>query len=551
MKIALVQCPVWGVADPPLGPAQLAGCLKAAGHEVRVFDLNVTLWRKAPPRHANLWLWEMSRFWNSPEIVDRFFADNRRLIESSVQAILRSGARVVAFSVNDGSQWASLKVSQWIKEADASRVVVFGGQYFFKGTAAEEILKVSGVDAVLRGPAEESLPALAGDVETFGRPRRRPGLLFRENGSLVDGGPASVPALLDKLPFADFTGFPLKLYAEQGRIPLSASRGCVWACHFCSAGRFWPNYSYMSGDRIFAEVKHQRSLFPSRRHVEFYDITANGRPEALRRFSELMIEERLAGRPAGHTGWKINAIVRPEMTPDLLRKMKAAGCLSVIYGIESGSPGVLKRMNKHYSLPLAERVLADTHAAGIHTTANFMVGFPGETEEDFQRTLDFLKRNKRSLDRAYPSATFTSLEEHSPLAENYAAFGIESENGRRPHNLYWKMPEGNDYPVRLERYKKFRALALRLGIDRAKGLHGDLASHAARDLAAYHRYAGAPLRALALYRAYLRRDPGNGPVRHEMEELLMEISGKKASAAVPRGCKKRRTTSRPIARTVA
>jgi len=83
----------------------------------------------------------------------------------------------------------------------------------------------------------------------------------------------------------------------------------------------------------------------------------------------------------------------------------------VIIGIESGSERVLRLMNKWYNINDAERIIRHMYEVGICVTANFMFGFSGETEEDFQLTLDFLKRDGKYMG-VYPSRTYCALEEH-------------------------------------------------------------------------------------------------------------------------------------------
>ncbi len=529
MKVALVQMPVWWPLDPPLGLAQAAGCLRSAGHDVRVFDVNIHLWKDRPPQYANMWLWEQFHYWNDPEVVDQFFEDNREALEAFVSSILRSDAAVVGFSVNLGSQLPSLRMARLIKSADPRRLVLFGGQYFFLGDQARNVLAHPQVDAVVRGSGDDLLPRLIADYQREGRLQKQPGLVFRQAGEIIDGGAPALPRNLDAVPFADFTLFPMELYLSPNRIPLAASRGCVWACRFCSTREFWGGYGFMSGDRVFAEIRHQRRLFPKRRHIEFYDITANGRPETLARLSDLLIDARLGHKSLSPIArWKINAVLRPEMTTGLLRRMHGAGCVEIIYGVESGSPRVLKLMNKNYSLPVAERVLRDTHEAGIQTVANFMVGFPGETEEDFSRTLGFLRRNRRSLDRAYPSATFTSLEEHSYLTRHADRFGIAPGPDGRTHNLYWETRDGkNTYLVRLDRYRRFRRTAARLGIAVADGINGDLRTETQRSLAGYYRYKGRVSPAAGAYARYLCKDPSSRAVQREARALRKDPAGKK------------------------
>ena len=491
MKTALVQCPVWWTVDPPLGLAQVAGCLSAAGHEVSVFDLNIELARARPKGYEDSWDWERHHLWNQPDAVARFFRDNSAAIDAALLRILRTGARLIGFSVYGGSQLASLELARRIKKADPSRKIVFGGQYLFLETNARAVMADPAVDAVVRGAGEEAVMELAAGLALAGELPTAPGTLVRRAGRVTDGGPAKPLRDLDSLPYADFRGFPLELYDVSERLPIQASRGCVWRCRYCSSHPFWPGYAAMSGERVFAEILEQKRRHAGKTHFEFYDLTANGDVKSLARLAELIVADIRANGKKNFFGWKINAIIRPEMTRPLLDTLCAANCHDIIYGIESGSPRVLKLMNKPFALETAERVLRDTHEAGITTVGNFMFGFPGETEADFQLTLDFIRRNRASFDRVYASATFTSLEEGSYLSGHREEFGIRPDGERGAHHLYWETEDGsNDYLVRLDRYERFRRLALELGIDAYKGIDGSVERHRQASLAEYHRYRG-------------------------------------------------------------
>ncbi|MHB2026033.1 MAG: B12-binding domain-containing radical SAM protein [Elusimicrobiota bacterium] len=517
MKIALVQAPVWWTVDPPLGLAQIAGCLKSHGHEAVVFDLNMLLWKERLKKYESLWIWEQSHFWNQPEFVARFFKDNSLSIGRHVESILRQNAPIVGFSVYSGTHLATLELARLVKTADSRRKIVLGGQYFFFGDKIKEMLSDPCVDAVVSGEGDEVFPELIKRYEASGALEPLPGVWVKApEGSAVSGGAPEFVKSLDAVPFADFTGFPMEIYGDLERVPIAASRGCVWQCRFCSARAFWKGYRYMSGERIFAEVVHHRKLYPPRGHFEFYDITANGDVRALHQFSRLL-SDAVSARPELSMGWKINAIIRPEMTPEVLRDLRRANCHDIIYGIESGSPRVLKAMNKGYVVPTAERVLKDTHDAGIVTVGNFMFGFPGETEADFGQTLDFLRRNKKSFDRVYASATFTSLEEKSYLKDHQDEFGIQEVSPERFHNLYWETKDGtNTYPVRLDRYKRFRALAISLGIDAYKGVNGVLEQDHLANLAQYNHHSGKPLSAICNHLEYLEMDVYHEPTRRQL-----------------------------------
>ncbi|HOW29007.1 MAG TPA: radical SAM protein [Elusimicrobiota bacterium] len=516
MKVALVQAPVWWTVDPPLGLAQMAGCALQYGHEVHVFDLNIQLWKQRPPQYQNMWLWEQFHLWNNPEVIKNYFETNRAVIEDYVQQILRTGVRVIGFSVALGSHLASCELARMIKKEDPKRLIVMGGQYFFRNQDYRDFVRQNGVDIVIRGAADNMFPKVLSLIELDRGLEFIPGLVFRKGKYVVDTGAPTPIRDLDITPFADFTRFPMDLYEDQNRIPISASRGCIWSCRYCSTWTFWPSYAYMSGNRIYSEILYHRRFFPKRFHIEFYDITANGKPETLSRFSDLVIENELRSGWK-HFRWKINAVIRPDMTAELLQKMAKANCQDIIYGIESGSPKVLKLMHKLYKIEVAERVLKDTHNAGIKSVANFMFGFPGETEQDFQMTLDFLNRNYRHLDRVYASASFTSLEEFSYLTEHQEDFGIQKTADKK-HNLYWRTKDGtNNYLVRLDRFKRFRELASRLGVDAYKGLDGAIELDHTLNTAQYHLHSDQPFTSLRWYLKYLHQDSQNSFVRKQSD----------------------------------
>ncbi|MCX5796142.1 MAG: radical SAM protein [Elusimicrobia bacterium] len=531
MKLALIQPPVWGITDPPLGLAQLAGCCRAAGCETSVFDLNILLWKERLQKYESLWLWEQFQFWNQPGFVAAFFKENEASVGRHIEAILKTDATVIGISVASGSHLAALELARRLKAADPKRKLILGGPYFYFGDKIAETIAEPCVDMVVRGAADVLLPEVLKRFDRTGELGPAPGAWVKREGTPVSGGEPEPVRDLDSVPFADFSGFPMELYGDPERIPIAASRGCVWQCRFCSAHAFWPGYARMGGDRIFAEVMHHKRTFPERCHVEFYDITANGDVKALHRFSQLVIKAVAEDRQKNFIGWKINAVLRPEMTPEVLKDLRAANCHDIIYGVESGSARVLKAMNKNYSPETAERVLKDTHDAGIVTVGNFMFGFPGETEEDFQMTLDFLRRNRPSLDRVYASATFTSLEAHSYLLEHQAELGVRELPPGQVHNLYWESQDGsNTYPVRLERYKRFRSLAIALGLDAYKGVQGALEQDHLSNLAQYHHFKGQPLSALEDYSGYLELDLYHEPTLEHLRRYLPHLENLRLAA---------------------
>jgi len=461
MKILLVQCPVWGTYDPPLALAQLSSCLKNAGYEVSCFDLNIKLYLNRTSCYKDSWAWERSLSWYKEEDVDKFIKDNKNLIEKYVNELIDARPKIAGFSVNAASKISSLKIARMIKGISKDIIIVFGGPLFFEGRFIKEVLDTGCVDIVISGEGEVTFVELADLIKAGKNISSCAGISYKEKDKIVDTESRGLIEDLDTLPFMDFTDLPLSRYDDSRHIIFMASRGCVQRCAFCSSRAFWTGYRAMSGKRIFEEIKYrkrkEKGLNPHLGHVNFIDLMFNGNMKYLVEFCDLMISDRIDMK------WSANMIIRPEMDSRVIRKMRDSGCKHIIFGIESGSQRVLGLMKKHYRIQDADRIIRDMHKAGICVTGNFMFGFPGETEEDFKETLEFIKRNSSVLDRAYPSRTYCAIEEFSYMAGRLEEFGIKPNP---PNHLFWESADGlNTYPERLRRCREFSQLASSLKID--------------------------------------------------------------------------------------
>jgi radical SAM superfamily enzyme YgiQ (UPF0313 family) len=458
VRVSLVQAPVWGVQDPPLGLAVMAGCAKHSDQEPRVFDWNVRLWSAASPEGRRLWDWDRLPFWSDAASVRRFFEQNAALADKLVEETLAADPHAVAFSVALGSHLAGLEAARRVKARNPGVTVILGGPYFEDPARVEECIADPAVDMVLAGAGDDMFVKTLGLYKACGRWVLMPGMTLKSGGQ-VQRGPKPVPFTfdLDLAPRAEFEGFPFALYARPDQMPLSASRGCASKCRFCGSREYWFRYSFKSGDKIFGEVAYFRQKNPAWTRVRFYDINANGHVPSLVRFSEMVSEHGLFKRGLS---WRMNASVKPEMAPPALAKMAAAGCEEIVYGVESGSAAVLERMNKPAAPELASRVLRDTHEAGIRATAALVAGYPGETEADFRATLAFLRENRAWIDAV--SAAPLVLEEHSYLGRESATFGLK-RSGAGAFDADWSA-DGLDAAVRQERLARLRSEALGLGL---------------------------------------------------------------------------------------
>ncbi len=512
MEIVLIQCPVWGTYDPPLALAQLSACLKQAGHAVRALDLNIELYLNRKENHKGLWAWEQSDFWYNPDNVRNYFAGNNVLIEKYIKQIIAGNPQIVCFSVCTASRLASLELARRIKKERPDLKILFGGTLFFEESWSQRILQEGVVDIVSIGEGELTLCEMANLLEDNKTLEGCRGISYRINNQIFHNPPRPLLEDLDQLPFMDFSDMPLSNYDDKCHIPILASRGCVQQCAFCSSKTFWPGYRHMSGKRIFDEIKFHKTRVKELGHIDFLDLLINGDMRALNILCDLMIDWETKENIT--ISWVANAIIRIEMTPELLAKMKKAGCKHLIYGIESGSQRVLGLMKKRYAIDDADKVIRATHEAGIVVTANFMFGFPGEEETDFAQTLEFIKRNASYLDRIYPSRTFCAIEEYSYLHAHQGEFGIAANS---PNHLYWESVDGNNtYPQRLRRCEEFCALGEALGIEVASGVQTSVDLDRWFNLAHYYEYKKDIPRALENYLNYYEKEPKDKQITEKL-----------------------------------
>ena len=162
-------------------------------------------------------------------------------------------------------------------------------------------------------------------------------------------------------------------------------------------------------------------------------LRVNSAPKKLLLFKERGIHKKIV--------WM--AQISPKVADsDLLSMMKEAGCVHVEYGFESGSQRVLDLMNKTANVKRNKEVALLTRRSALRFQGNFIVGYPGESEEDFKKTVSFIKDtrpNNVSLNIFMPlpgTEIYKKLKESGNLLVNWDDIG----NPETPCINYADMP---------------------------------------------------------------------------------------------------------------
>ncbi|MCP4549387.1 MAG: radical SAM protein [bacterium] len=443
-----------------MGIATLLAVLKSRGFPATAVDLNAESYAFASATQRPLW--------NSQRILDFIDAERFSEILPTIQPILRyctdrllsTPCRVIGFSLFRTNLRFSVEVAARIKRSDPDRLIIFGGPSC--DVAGERRWIPSGtVDALVVGDAEESLPQLLTSLSSSSPAPR--GVIWGEDLKPDRVLNREVMPDLNSCPFPDFSDFNLTHYQRRHHsgdqyLPVVGSRGCIMHCAYCNDHVFSRPYRPRTAEDIFAELRHQYHLYGTGA-FHFNDLLINGRLDVLDRLATLLCEANLP------ISWIGQAIPRGDMSESLLNKLARSGLEMITYGVESGSSRIRALMNKNPRLIAPEKALRSTHRAGIRTAVNLMVGFPGETDQDFSETLAFVQRNSNHID-LIESIHPVFISPNSPLEVDPSTFDVEPL-GDSPieRAIRWKGVDGSTYELRKARLLELAQLLQDLGIE--------------------------------------------------------------------------------------
>lgn len=454
--ILLVVPPPFFPRMPPLGPAYLVNYLKYKGHKPELLDLNVYLHNRASEETRRFWEPTFTNSFFETDIAKIFYDKFRGELNDFVDWVLGSEIRIVGFSVNQVSFFLAERLAQAIKSKDKTRVIIFGGPVMFFNHP-RDTLQPGVVDYTVVGEGEVLLASMVERIKKGEKIGREPGVVSGEDLGLYAPSPAPQVAHLDLLPFPTFEEFDLPAYnmgSDYKPLPLLLSRGCVKKCSYCVDHIIWPRYRTRSAQHTFQEIEYHCRVNKAKA-FEFNDLLCNGNLRELGSLCDLIIEAGLK------FDWVSYAIIRSDMTAELLSKMKGAGCHTIIYGMEHSSAKVLKNMNKGFSAQEAEKVIRLTHEAGICTNVNVIVGFPGETEEDLDEVVAFLRRNRNYIDEV-TNISGCTLFPDSPMGQDPQRFGILLKEGEDP--MLFRDTANLDRKARNERVARFSKIVEDIGL---------------------------------------------------------------------------------------
>ena len=304
-------------------------------------------------------------------------------------------ADVVAFSCTSPQYRHGLNLANKIKKGN--NTTVFGGVH--PSALPHDVLKEEDVDVVVKGEGEQSMTHLLYDILNHEAVTKK----IYNSGYISN---------LDSIPFPDRRTIKnerniLQAYKDNGiRITsVLSTRGCPFTCTYCCSPVVWERkLRYRSAENILDEFEHLINEF-NIEFIKFADDTFTVNKKRVIEFCNLK-KERNIDLPFGANA-HINTI-----DEEMLKHLSENNCQELWYGVESGSPAILRDMQKNTSIDQIKNVFKLTHDYGIKTRAYFLLGMPNETIEDIRMT-------EKLCDEIQPDVVGFTLLAPYPINEYY------------------------------------------------------------------------------------------------------------------------------------
>ncbi len=325
------------------------------------------------------------------------------------------------------------------------------------------------MDLAVIGEGEQTMAEIVNRFLAAGKRldtcRELTGLAYRENGKLHLNPPRTEITPLDCIPFParDLLTIP-----KQGIIHLFSSRGCPYRCNFCVSSRYWEKLRFFSAEYVLEEI--------DRVVAEYKPITI-GFYDDLFIASKPRLIEIVEGLEKRGYGSKIEFVLNGRanlIDDDMAVLLKRMNVVAVNLGLESGSDSVLSYLKGEAATVETNRTALEVlHLHGINSHGTFIIGSPGETEEDILATEAFIRNSKLFSFDVYLLTPYPG----TPVWQTALARGLVSEemdwsrliqepHGRDPHKILFSdnvpVEKLFDYYLKFQKLNKIRLVVSRI-----------------------------------------------------------------------------------------
>lgn len=416
LDVAIVDCPSRNLSLMPNGLGYLNNALKKTAVSYQIIDLDIISYHRfhvhrlfdmggriTLPGELVLpedpWQAEHYDLWTATgggasgptgrnEVLEFF----RPVIDETIAALVAARPKVLGLSIQGCNEAAAREVALGVKAQLPDITIVVGGFSCYNAYVGRRAF--AECDYMCIGEADLTAGPLLEALAKGERPFNQPGVLSRFDTPDYSYLPAPMIHNLDQIEFPKYEWCDLSVYRnfnDYQLTPIIASRGCRWSrCTFCAERFYWRIRTKENfADELEWLVGRGCHLFM------FNESDLGGMPERVMEICDEIIRRGL------HRKVKLTGQLRVNRKQNraFFEKLREANFVALRFGIDAFSERTLRLQMKGYTADMITQNLKDCWEVGIFTEVNWVIGVPGETDQDVEEGIDLILKNRKYIGR--------------------------------------------------------------------------------------------------------------------------------------------------------
>jgi radical SAM superfamily enzyme YgiQ (UPF0313 family) len=450
LDVAIVDCPSRNLSLMPNGLGYLNNALKKTAVSFQIVDLDIISYHRfhvhrlfdmggriTLPGELVLpedpWQAEHYDLWTATgggasgptgrnEVLEFF----RPVIDETIAAVVAARPKVLGLSIQGCNEAAAREVVLGVKAQLPDITIVVGGFSCYNADVGRRAFPEC--DYMCIGEADLTAGPLLEALVRGERPFNQPGVLSRFDTPDYSYIPAPMIHNLDQIEFPKYEWCDLSVYRnfnDYQLTPIIASRGCRWSrCTFCAERFYW---RIRTKENFVDELEW---LVGQGCHLYmFNESDLGGMPERVMEICDEIIRRGL------HRKVKLTGQLRVNKKQNraFFEKLREANFVALRFGIDAFSERTLRLQMKGYTVDMITQNLRDCWEVGIFTEVNWVIGVPGETDQDVEEGIELILKNRKYIGR---------LANINPLIlVNGSVYWIDPAS----HNIVLKEPQEKMY----------------------------------------------------------------------------------------------------------
>ena len=355
------------------------------------------------------------------------------------EKVLAQRPKVIAFYVNLMTKLNVLELSQWIKQQPLTRdtVIIYGGPDV---TYNSKDYLLAGADFIMAGEGEQTMLEWWMEFSSGNKDWQKvDGLRYLLPGGIEQiNKPRTKLKDIDAFPVPDRQAIDLKKYIDawknfhgQSTLSVSTQRGCPYTCKWCSTAVYGQSYRRRNPVLVVEELKSLMQVYQPD-SFWFVDDVFTVSHQWLKDFNEALKASSLT--------IQFECITRADrLTEEVIQILKEAGCFRIWIGAESGSQKIIDAMDRRVEVSKVREMIKTARRYGIQAGTFIMLGYPGETRENIEETIQHLKEalpDQFTITVAYPIKGTGLFQQIEGLQKNVPDWQSSTDRDRDFQRVY-------------------------------------------------------------------------------------------------------------------